>query len=721
MTITVKLPDGSTAQFPDGTPPATMQAAIQKKFPPTGAQPAPGPTAPAPSTMSGIPSQTSPTPASAAVTDMTAPQPAQAPQGGPAPLPTQPGGGQPSPGANGGVSADALSQANALALSQAPLPIQAANFLASVGSAFMKDPVGNVTAFGRSATQALPVVGAPLSNLEDHMSAGLNSLAGSGPTDPAAMGQRFQQIQSANPAAATAGTIAGTVAPALIPGVGEAAEAIPAFGLAGGAANVARAAIAGGTIAGADTLTRTGNLGDAATNAAIGAVAGPVVGKVVGAGLGAARAMSAPAAKAWAYIAKKIAVDPADLQAFIAAHRMLTGQQPSIQQVLDANSAGAVKDFAQNNPQAAMILQQGQAASAAALPAQAAGAVERGGMQAPTPTFISGIAADAQHPQGLLDTRDRSMDQAMGAMRNTGVSLPEDLRGDPDLQNALTGRNFRGVRERLDNDELTIGDVDQIRQQLNAVSQNHPAGPGSPFAQLSNELVEEARQQVPQYAAALDEYGSASRYIQGFNHSYSGGAPAETATDAGVRRALATPEGAQGHAAGVVTNIRNRAGSSPSGAVSTLQDIATPGDTQRAFQGAATGNTGGATDRAQALLDQQQSVARSTPTSVSPPNGLNAAGNLAAAGVEGAAGLHLSAISRLSRSVTSFLKHSTFAPAVQRAIANGLTSRDPAVRDAMIERLRSANVAESDLKNLQTVIAGVAGGKSSAAMDDTRG
>jgi hypothetical protein len=32
--ITVKLPDGSTAQFPDGTPPEQIKAAIQKKFPP---------------------------------------------------------------------------------------------------------------------------------------------------------------------------------------------------------------------------------------------------------------------------------------------------------------------------------------------------------------------------------------------------------------------------------------------------------------------------------------------------------------------------------------------------------------------------------------------------------------------------------------------------------------------------------------------------------------
>lgn len=43
--ITVKLPDGSQAQFPDGTPQETMKAAIQKKFPPKAA---PAPAAPQP-------------------------------------------------------------------------------------------------------------------------------------------------------------------------------------------------------------------------------------------------------------------------------------------------------------------------------------------------------------------------------------------------------------------------------------------------------------------------------------------------------------------------------------------------------------------------------------------------------------------------------------------------------------------------------------------------
>lgn len=44
--ITVQLPDGSTAQFPDGTPPEQIKAAIQKKFPPAGGALATAPATP---------------------------------------------------------------------------------------------------------------------------------------------------------------------------------------------------------------------------------------------------------------------------------------------------------------------------------------------------------------------------------------------------------------------------------------------------------------------------------------------------------------------------------------------------------------------------------------------------------------------------------------------------------------------------------------------------
>jgi|GEM_PF-5559662 len=45
MSILVNLPDGSRASFPDGTTPDVMKAAIQKKFPPTGAPSTPAPDA----------------------------------------------------------------------------------------------------------------------------------------------------------------------------------------------------------------------------------------------------------------------------------------------------------------------------------------------------------------------------------------------------------------------------------------------------------------------------------------------------------------------------------------------------------------------------------------------------------------------------------------------------------------------------------------------------
>lgn len=732
MTITVNLPDGSTAQFPDGTAPAVMQSAIGKIFPPTGgtqstaatgATPAgPMPTSmppvPPPASMLGVPSGSNPTPASASVVDMTGqvPQPTNGPPpaaNGPPQAPPQPSTPQSAAGAPPPVMSG--DQMNALALANEPLPVQALNFLTSVGSAFAKNPAGALGAFGRSATQALPVIGAPLAQGENYLTAAMNGAVGAGPTTPQGAAQQQSQNQQANPEASAMGTVAGTVAPMLIPGIGEAAEAIPAFGLTGGAANLVRAAIAGGTIAGADTLTRTGNLGDAALNAGIGAVAGPVIGKVAGSALGIASKLSPGATKAWSYIASKIGVDPSDLSSFITAHTALTGQQPSIQQVLDAHAAGAVKDFAQNNPQSAMILQKAQQDATNALPAQAQQVVQGTGVPAPTPTFLKGVPATGQAPQTLLDARDTAMDTAMGQMRDEPVDLPEDLRGDPDLANAMSGRLYRGLRERLDNNELTLGDVDTIRQQLNAVSPNS----GSPFAQLAGELTSAASDQVPQYAGALQEYGKASKYIEGFNHSYPGQAPMETATNPSTRQALQTPEGQAGHAAGIQANVMNAAGSSPAGATSTLRAIAQPGDTQTALAAAST-QPNNAPQQAQALLNAQTSVARSTPQSVAPAADGGGAENALIGGMEAAAGAHFGPISRGARAIAGWLKNSTFAPAVQTAVAKGLTSNDPIIRQNTLDRLASANVSATARKHLQTIISGMGGAASSSAMDSTR-
>jgi hypothetical protein len=72
-------------------------------------------------------------------------------------------------------------------------------------------------------------------------------------------------------------------------------------------------------------------------------------------------------------------------------------------------------------------------------------------------------------------------------------------------------------------------------------------------------LQAEMHNQVPEYGDALGRHSAASKYIQGFSHAYGSGAPAETAADADLRSALATPEWQQGHANGIMTCWRNRA------------------------------------------------------------------------------------------------------------------------------------------------------------------
>lgn len=698
MTITVNLPDGSKANFPDGTPVAAMRAAIQKKFPPTQA----GPRQPQ-STMSGIPTNAGNTPVSAAVTDMQQGASPPAASGAPPPVSPSPAAAQSPPDAGGdNWLANAANIASSAARGDFSPLLQPQN----VGntSAFLSS-LGNTASFGLAPAA---------------MRTGMNAMS---PGSGDAMQQNVDATNAANPAGAAAGAVAAIpvdmALTAPIGGLGAEGTAAGALLRGGGAAgNVARATATGGTAAAVQAATAGESPGDIAANAAVGAVAGPLIGKAAGVAAGAVRGLRSPAARAWAYIAKRIGVSGDDLQSFVDAHTAQTGTSPSVQQVLDAHAAGAVKDFASNNPQSAMLLQQAQRTAQEGLPAQATAVVENAGIPRPTPTFLAGVHPNQQSPMGLANHLDTTMDAAMQPMRDASVSLPEELRGDPDLNTAIAGRKFRDIRERLDNDELTLGDVDIIRQQLNAAAANHPAGSHSPFGQLANEVRDEAASQIPAYQGALDEYGNGARYIQGFNHSYSTGATAETATDASTRRALGTPEGMQGHAAGVATNMRNQAADGPQQALTTLQQIATPGAPQTALRSATGAMTNAPEQAAAAHVQAMRAVNASTPASVAPAREGNA--SLTTGLAETAAGAHFAGFSQVARAATHFLRRNAFPPAVQREIATGLTSTDPAVRAVTLARLKRENAGAKGIKELQLVMSGVGGAAVASGMASTR-
>lgn len=153
-----------------------------------------------------------------------------------------------------------------------------------------------VAAFADSAIDAIPVVGHPLMGGIAKLDAGLNNLLA--PVfgfQPETADQRTAEINAnnaAHPVASTAGTITGVVAP--VAAVGTAGLGAKLLGTAedyglGAVGNVGArigaSGLSGGALAGADTLTRGGDIGQAGENAltglALGAAA-PVVARAIG-------------------------------------------------------------------------------------------------------------------------------------------------------------------------------------------------------------------------------------------------------------------------------------------------------------------------------------------------------------------------------------------------------------------------------------------------------
>lgn len=140
-------------------------------------------------------------------------------------------------------------------------------------------PTG-VRAFGENFVNSMPLIGPGLHNLRN---------ATMSPADAMHMDALGQQTSAEAPVAATAGSVAGTVAPFLVGGEIPAVAKVLGTG-AGGL--LARSIASGGSMAainGADTLARGGSIHDALTSAAEGGAAGviaPGAGDLVGKGLG---------------------------------------------------------------------------------------------------------------------------------------------------------------------------------------------------------------------------------------------------------------------------------------------------------------------------------------------------------------------------------------------------------------------------------------------------
>jgi hypothetical protein len=543
---------------------------------------------------------------------------------------------------------------------------------------------------------------------------------------------------------------------------------------------IAPGAVASATDSLANSFGTQQSYGDRAVNAGLNAVVGGVGGYVLGtAASKLAGAIATPVSKGIRYLAGKIGMDPAEMATSIAQQRS-AGIEPTIQGVLNQRDAGVVAGAANKNPELALGLQGGRDAALEASPTDMAAAIEQN-IPTARPTYLQGVADHQQSPQTLLDARDAQMTAAIrqGAnpVADRRVTVSTDLLANPlfraaaptvgevvpgaapgvspatklahaaalndaadaarianaratgpftteaaQQETALAAQNANAAhaaaQARVDNNYITVGELESMRQQLGKIA----GGTGKESLEAGNtvnSLGQTLAQQHPEYTGALEDYGRASKYIEGFQHG-NAGEPVTSAVDLSLRQALQAPEGQQGHAAGVYINARDAALKGSQSAVQTAQMLSrnTAGNTALAAANPAAAPAVGAT--AQAVAQRAASVNASTPGSINVADQPGIGGVVTGIG-SAALGHPVAGANKIGSAVASLFSRNTFAPDVQRQIAAGLTSGNPAVQRQMLTRLQQAGADIASLRLLSQALSGGVGSATSQVLDSRSG
>lgn len=455
----------------------------------------------------------------------------------------------------------------------------------------------------------------------------------------AASGGESQGEVEANP---TSSTIGGTVG-----GIGQALAATKllsfaqpfkaALALKKGAtvANIAKTAAAGavpGAILGAGTGAVQGGINNgepSATQAVVGAAIGGATGAVEGAAGGLvggavigsgsllkSKFFGSDDQKAGALLAKTFGVSPNQLEHVASQFQLDTGGQinpqtgeveggrlPAMGELSDLYNRGEIHAMVGKNPKLAGAVAQAAEQNSAALPGRMNQAV----------TQTVGMGED---PATLVAARSNNMDKAMTPIRDQAINLdPHDvdfLRSEVLPNAGMTQLGRKGVHADLDQGQLTLGNLDTMRQSLNARAS---ANPGEGFDQLAKGMTVMGTDASPEYQSALDQYAKDSAYINGHAHGLTGKTVGQT-SDPSLIRDLGTPAGQQGYQSGIKTRLGNLAFGSESNASALAKDLSEQSETS--------GNLGNtlspaSVDNLRAHAAAEASANRSI-TSISPSN-----------------------------------------------------------------------------------------------------
>lgn len=535
-----------------------------------------------------------------------------------------------------------------------------------------------------------------------------------------------------------AGFVEGARALPTIPGLG------PVAGQA--ARNFGRAAVTGSAYGAGTSLvdslgrdqTTDQRVNNALVSAGIGGIGGPLIGEL---GAGAAK-LAGPYVRAgleavtggegapnltkgWRYLAGKLGITPDQMAGQLAANRA-AGVPTTVQSVLQARDAGALRGFAEKNPEAAQILQGGQRQVQEAAPADMATAIEQN-IPTARPQFLQPVANHEQNAFSLSNSLDDSMDATMAPIRATQATLPQTLVENPLLTRVAprigdvdpqTGNVGVPLRDKLQQaaaaaapngppvtDPITFGDLEKARRQLRGMQGG--SGPDAIEAGHTADALEHVLgQQSPEYTAALQHYGRAAKYIQGFQHG-NAGQPISVAQEASLRAALRTPEGQQGHAAGTYVNARDTALEGGRTAEQIAQQLSRNTAKNTALQAANPGGAAAVQDVAGRVAARAEAAARSTPGGITVPDE-GGVGNLAQAAGNIGIGASITGLHKISSALGDFFSTKTFPADVQRTIATQLTSNDPAAQAQAIASLRRAGADNQTLRRLVSSISGAA-------------
>lgn len=533
---------------------------------------------------------------------------------------------------------------------------------------------------------------------------------------------------NANPTSAVVGDVGGLLTGGGLVGAAlKGAKALPLVGrVAQGAdrllaaragqpvANVARAAATGGLVAGLDSAGHGGNADQDLAAVATGAVLGPIAGKVGGAIV---KRLSPVATRAMSLLSDKIGETPATLQRAYTNFQQATGRVPTMAELVGMKSRGELASVAAENPTVGVALNRA---------ADTAGQARPGTLAA---RITQNAGGPVQDMNALVTAQSARMDAAMKPIRNSQVPLDSsavDLLNDPRVRDAtaedpeLRAKLAKALTDIGDSGQssMSIDDIDSLRQSIrsrqaaraNVNNVAHNSQVARQFGRIADEVTDLTAPHVPEYKAALDQFGTDQSYIDAFKHGMGGKSIGE-AEDPSLIRTLGTPEGQQGHASGVMSRLAGRAGDTEGGANATALDLTQPGTIRAVTEAVGAQRAGRLAEAAAYERKSAEALNQLAPGGIKPqPEGgdvQHAAHAVAAATYHSptAIGYHISRI---------FGGKVKMSAAVQAKVAQYLA--DPKMTQQGIALLRRAGAANEDIRRLQTAISGAAGAQAGDAL-----